>query len=116
MLNHFRAPATLRLAAGLGLALIAAACAPQNTMPQASAPPASQMSMQPSGQAPMGGNMGGMDHSRMGGMGGMNMQQMMAHCAQMRNEMRPGATAAPEMQHMMQHCQEMGGASGMPAR
>lgn len=65
--------------------------------------------------------MQGMDHSNMPGMqgqsmSGMNMQQMMAHCAQMRAEARPGAAMTPEMQSMMAHCNQMGSSSGMPAR
>ena len=40
-------------------------------------------------------------------MSGMNMQQMMAHCAQMRQQMRPGAAMSPDMQAMMAHCDQM---------
>ena len=39
-------------------------------------------------------------------MGGMNMQQMMQHCQQMRAQAQQG-TMSPQMQQMMQHCQMM---------
>lgn len=85
----------LALALGLGLA----ACAQQQ-----SPPPAQQT----------GGMSGMQGHS----MSGMNMQQMMAHCAEMRQQTRPGAAMSPDMQAMMAHCnqmdQQMGGMSGAP--
>ena len=73
------------------------------------------------GGMPMSGSMQGMDHSRMpgmqgGNMSGMNMQQMMAHCAQMRAEARPGAPMTAEVQSMMAHCNQMGGSPTRPTR
>ncbi|MBI0535216.1 hypothetical protein D9599_06490 [Roseomonas sp. KE2513] len=66
--------------------------------------------------------MQGMDHSRMPGMSGsnmqghnmsgMNMQQMMAHCAEMRQQMRAGASMSSDMQAMMAHCDQMSGSTG----
>jgi hypothetical protein len=41
------------------------------------------------------------------GMGGMDMQTMMNQCAQMRQQMRPGARMTPDMQTMMQQCDQM---------
>jgi hypothetical protein len=41
------------------------------------------------------------------GMGNMDMQTMMNQCAQMRQQMRPGARMTAEMQNMMQQCDEM---------
>jgi hypothetical protein len=103
---------TARLVVGLGLALAlaAAACAPQGASPQASAPPASQMSLQPA--APSGGGMQGMDHSNMQGMqghnmSGMSMQDMMAYCRQMQADARHGTAMSPDMQAMMAHCNQM---------
>ena len=37
------------------------------------------------------------------------MQSMMNQCAQMRQEMQPGAAISPEMQKMMSQCDEMDG-------
>lgn len=69
-----------------------------------------------------GSSMQGMDHSNMPGMSGsnmqghnmsgMNMQQMMAHCAEMRQQMRAGASMSSDMQAMMAHCDQMGGSTG----
>lgn len=41
------------------------------------------------------------------GMGNMDMQTMMNRCAQMRQQMRPGARMTPDMQTMMQQCDQM---------
>ncbi|PHK93033.1 hypothetical protein SAMN02745194_04715 [Roseomonas rosea] len=113
---------TARLVIGFGLALTAAACAPQGATPQASVPPASQMSLQPSGQAAAssGGGMSGMDHSNMPGMShsnmqgmqghnmsGMSMQDTMAHCRQMQADAGRGARMSPDMQAMMAQCSQM---------
>ncbi|MFC0387695.1 hypothetical protein [Muricoccus vinaceus] len=75
-----------------------------------------------------GGSMQGMDHSNMPGMrggsnaqgggmqgqnmSGMTMPQMMAHCAEMRQQMRVGASMSSDMQAMMAHCDQMGGSTG----
>ena len=79
-------------------------------------------------QGVQGSSMQSMDHANMPGMqrgnmqgggmqghniSGMNAQQMMAHCAEMRQQARPGATMSPDMQAMMQHCNQMGGSTGM---
>src|SRR5260370_41226804 len=40
-------------------------------------------------------------------MQGMDMQSMMNQCAQMRQQMKPGAKMSPEMQKMMSDCDEM---------
>ena len=45
-------------------------------------------------------------------MSGMNPQQMMAHCAEMRQQMRAGASMSSDMQAMMAHCDQMGGSTG----
>lgn len=45
-------------------------------------------------------------------MSGMSMQQMMAHCAEMRQQMQSGATMSADMRAMMAHCDQM---SGQPA-
>ncbi|MCB4824866.1 hypothetical protein [Roseicella aerolata] len=62
----------------------------------------------------------GHDMRAMGGMhghdmSGMNMQQMAAHCAEMRQQMRPGATMSPDMQAMMAHCDQMHPQAGTAA-
>lgn len=41
------------------------------------------------------------------GMGNMDMQTMMNQCAQMRQQMRPGARMTADMQTMMQQCDQM---------
>ncbi|MFC4168629.1 hypothetical protein [Teichococcus aestuarii] len=110
------------LAATLLLGL--AACASQPGGAPAATPTSSQMSLPPTPTTPPGtsaaqgsmGSMPGHDMSGMQGqsaggmqghnMGGMNMQQMMAHCQQMRAQARQG-TLSPQMQQMMQHCQMM---------
>ncbi|MBR0644417.1 hypothetical protein [Plastoroseomonas hellenica] len=79
------------LALALGLAL--AACAQQS-----GAPP-----------APQAGGMQG--HT----MSGMSMQQMMAHCAEMRQQTQSGATMSPDMRAMMAHCDQMAPQSGAAA-
>jgi hypothetical protein len=82
------------LAAGL------AACAPQ----QQSGPAA------PSGRATAGSQgMQGQGMSGMQGhsMAGMDHQAMMAHCAQLRQQVQQGGRLSPEMQQMMAHCDQM---------
>lgn len=127
---------TSKLLPVAGLCLGVVACAPQGGTIQASAPPASQMSLAPAhATAPAAGgmagmsqgsmNQGGMSHSGMnhgamnhgsmdhGSMnhGNMNMQQMREHCAQMRADARRGQTISPDMQQMMAHCDQMGGSA-----
>lgn len=76
------------LAAGL------AACAPQQqAAPPATAAPAAT-STTASGPAPM-------DH-----------QAMMAHCAEMRQQIRQGVPVSPDMQRMVTYCQHMDHAMG----
>jgi uncharacterized protein involved in copper resistance len=122
-----------RLVVGLGLALTAAACAPQ-AAPVASAPTSSELPVQPAGRSTTtpgaatqhsgGAGMQGMNHSNMPGMNhgsmhgmqghnmsGMSMQDMMAHCRQMQADTRAGRQASPDMQAMMAHCNMMGGSS-----
>jgi hypothetical protein len=50
-----------------------------------------------------GGTSGSSGHD----MPGMDMQSMMNQCAQMRQQMKPGAAMSPEMQKMMSQCDEM---------
>lgn len=87
----------LALVVGLSLA----ACAQQQS------PPPAQQTGGMSGMGSQG--MAGHSMSGMQGhnMSGMTMEQMMAHCAQMRQQMRPGATMSPDMQAMMAHCDQM---------
>jgi hypothetical protein len=78
--------------------------------PTSTTPPGSSTGQGTMGSMP-GHNMGAMQGQSMGGMqghnmGGMNMQQMMAHCQQMRAQSSQG-TLSPQMQQMMQHCQMM---------
>ena len=75
----------------LALSLSLAAC----TQPPSPPPPP-----QTGGMSGIGGHQG---HD----MSGMNLQQMMAHCAQMRQQMRPGAAMSPDMQAMMAQCDQM---------
>ena len=48
-------------------------------------------------------------------MSGMSMDQMMAHCAQMRADMKAGKPMSPEMHRMMQQCDQMDGQMEMPS-
>ena len=80
------------LAAGL------AACAPQQqSTPAAAAPAPSAATAQGSGAAPM-------DH-----------QAMMAHCAEMRQQMSRGVPVSADMQRMATYCQHMDHAMGSGA-
>ena len=82
-----------RRSAGTGLAVLLAAglaaCTPQQqaTRPTAAAPVATSTAA----TAPAPG-----DH-----------QAMMAHCAEMRQQARTGATVTADMQRMMTYCQHM---------
>jgi Spy/CpxP family protein refolding chaperone len=79
--------------AGMGLAVVLtaglSACAPQQqaTPPAAAAP--STTSTAATGSAPM-------DH-----------QAMMAHCTEMRQQIRQGVQISPDMQRMATYCQHM---------
>ena len=82
-----------RKSAGVGLAVLLAAslaaCAPQQqaVSPAAAAPAATSAAA----TAPAPG-----DH-----------QAMMAHCAEMRQQIRQGAPMSPDMQRMATYCQHM---------
>jgi Leu/Phe-tRNA-protein transferase len=87
------------------VAAVVAGCAQQQPSPAAGG--MSGMSMQGHDMAGMPGH----------DMGGTDMQTMMQHCAQMRQQAAQGALS-PEMQQMMTHCNQMdrqmgGGTSGM---
>ncbi len=60
-----------------------------------------------------GMSMQGVDHANMSSMQGMDMNTMMAHCAQMRQQMRPGMAMSPDMQQMMTQCDQMDRSMGM---
>ncbi|MBS0640895.1 MAG: hypothetical protein JSS43_13540 [Proteobacteria bacterium] len=55
----------------------------------------------------------------MGNMGNMNMQDMMTHCAQMRQQAKAGTAMTPDMRNMMAQCdqmdRQMGTQGGPPA-
>ena len=109
------------------LAVLPAACAPQ---PTAMASPPSMTSL--SGPANQGQNttpmqaMSGMDHSKMmpgmagmdhSGMQGMDMNTMMAHCSQVRQQTRPGMAISPDTRQALAQCDQMDRSMGMrPAR
>ena len=95
------------------LAILPAACAPQPAGMAAPAP-ASTLSGPANASpamAPMPG-MAGMDHSSMQD---MDMNTMMAHCAQMRQGMGPGTAMSADMRQMMAQCDQMDRSMGMPA-
>lgn len=86
--------------------LLPAACAQQPQLAPISG--MSGMSSMPSM------NMGGM---KTHDMAGMDMQTMMNHCTQMRQEVSQGKQLAPDMQSMMAECDQMdrGMDTSMPA-
>ena len=92
------------------LAALPVACAPQ-TAGTASPAPASSLSG-PANTAPAAAPMPGMDQSAMQG---MDMNTMMAHCAQMRQGMKPGMAMSSGTQQMMARCDQMDRSMGMPA-
>jgi len=103
------------------LAVLPGACAPQPSS-MASSAPSSSLAGTPNtmpGSASMQ-NMSGMDHSNMSGtsgmdhsnMQGMDMSTMMAHCSQMRQQMRPGMAMSTDMQQMMSRCDQMDRGTG----
>jgi uncharacterized protein involved in copper resistance len=109
----------------VALAILPAACAPQPTEMAAPAP-ASSLSG-PASTAPMaspmpgmagmdhsnmpGMRMQGMDHSNMPSMQGMDMNTMMSHCAQMRQQTTSGQTA--QGRQMLDQCDQMDRSMGM---
>lgn len=56
--------------------------------------------------------MAGMDHSAMQG---MDMNTMMAHCADLRQQARPGVAMSADMRQMVAQCDEMDRSMGMTA-
>jgi hypothetical protein len=115
------------------LAVLPVACAPQPTSMAAPAPAASLSGPANASQAatPMPGmtgpgmtgpgmtgpsmagpGMAGMDHSNTQG---MDMNTMMARCAQMRQQMRPGMAMSADMRQMMGQCDQMDRSTAMPA-
>lgn len=112
---------------GLSLAALTAACAPPSAGMATAAPVSTLSGPANAGGAPMGGmdhsgmmDMKGMDHSGMNmqdmKMGGMDMNTMMSHCAQMRQQ--PGANQTPQGRQMLDQCDKMDRSMGMtpPAR
>lgn len=95
------------------LAVLPAACAPQPAGMAAPAP-ASTLSG-PANATPAAApmlDMAGMDHSNMQG---TDLNTIMAHCAQMRQGMRPGMAISAEMRQMTAQCDQMDHSMGMPA-
>lgn len=116
MLTKFGMPMLLG-----ALAILPAACAPQ---PARTATPAPAASLSGPGNAAQGAApMQGMDHSNMPGMAGMDhsnmqgmdMNTMMAHCAQMRQGTRSGMAMSGDGRQMMAQCDQMDRSMGMPA-
>ena len=104
-----------------GVAILPAACAsdqsassgarPAASPPMSSAPMASPMS--PSMGSPSMASPAGNTSS---GSASMNMQGMMAQCADMRRQMRPGAAMTPDMRQMIIQCDQMDAMHGGAAR
>lgn len=81
-----------------------AACAPRDSAPLVTPPPASALSTPaPGASAPARG------------ISGMTMQQMMTHCAEMRQQGQSSAAMTPAMRGMMAQCDAMDRAHGQPA-
>jgi hypothetical protein len=105
------------------LSILPAACAPQPT--GMAAPPSMTSLSGPAnpgdGTSPMQ-SMPSMDHSSMPGMTGMDrsgaqgmdMNTMMAHCSQMRQQMRDHMTVSLDMTRMMSQCDQMDRSMGAP--
>ena len=116
MLTKFKMPMLLG-----ALAILPAACAPQPAITAAPAPAASLSG--PGNAAQSAAPMQGMDHSNMPGMAGMDhsnmqgmdMNTMMAHCAQMRQDMKPGMAMSADMRQTMAQCDQMDRSMGVPA-
>ena len=83
-----------------------AACAPRDSAPLVTPPPASELSTPaPGASAPTPAR----------GTAGMTMQQMMAHCAEMRQQGHSPAAMTPAVRAMMAQCDAMDRAHGQPA-
>ena len=95
------------------LAALPAACAPQ-TAGMASPAPASSLSG-PANAAPAAAPMPGMAGTDHSAMQGMDMNTTMAHCAQMRQGMKPGMAMSADMRQMMAQCDQMDRNMEMPA-
>ena len=93
------------------LSLLMAACAPQTTGMATPAPTSSLSGPPNAGPVAGARGSGGMNHSTMAG---MDMNAMMAHCAQMRQDVRPGQAASPDMRRMMSECDQMDRGMSMP--
>jgi len=95
------------------LVVLPVACAPQ---PAGMAAPAPASSLSgPANATPAAApmpSMAGMDHSNMQG---MDMNTVMARCAQMRQGMRPGMAMSADMRQMTAQCDQMDRSMGMPA-
>lgn len=98
----------------VAVAALTAACAPQPAVMAVSPPPASLSgpASATAGTAPTRG-MPQMDHSNMGG---MNMNDMMAHCAQMKQHKGSGTAMSADMRQMMARCDQMDRDMGMRGR
>jgi hypothetical protein len=97
------------LAAGL------AACAPQQQGTPAAAAPQAGVAAQ---ATPTQGTPGGMQGRGAAGhdMAGMDHQSFMAHCAQMRQQVRQGGRPSPDVQRMMARCDQMDRSMGSQHR
>lgn len=108
------------LAAILTLGL--AACAPQQeSRPAAMSGQGSAgvQGMQGHGMSGMQGHQmhGHQGHSMQGhNMTGMDHRSMMAHCTEMRQQVRQGGRPTPDMQQMMAHCDQMDRSMGSQRR
>ncbi len=95
------------------LSILPVACAPQ---PAGMAAPAPASSLSgPASATPVGASMtdmAGMDHSNTQG---MDMNAMMAHCAQMRQGAPRGVAMSADIRQMMAQCDQMDRSMGMPA-
>jgi hypothetical protein len=102
-----------RKGVGAGLAVLLAvgmaACAPQQQGTSAAAPQQGAAGAQ---AMPAQGTSGMQGH----GMAGMDHQSFMAHCAQMRQQVRQGGRLSPDMQQMMAQCDQMDRSMGAQHR
>ena len=57
----------------------------------------------------------GMGDAKKPGTSAANMQQMMARCAEMREQMKQGKPMSADMHAMMQQCDQMDNQMGMPS-
>jgi hypothetical protein len=96
---------TLAIFAAINLAAAVPAPAQQST-PAPSAGTQDHGSMQ---------GMSGMKGKKGSDMSGMTMDQQMAHCAEMREQMKQGKPMSSDMQQMMKQCDDMDRQMQMPA-